>query len=445
MFSFLRHKMINIFEDKSFSEILTGSAFALVARVISAGLALIISLLVARIYGAEVMGILAIVQAFMIMASILAVLGTNVSILRMIPEHIVKYSIASAFQVYRKTQFIVVFASIAVGIVLFGCSDLIAGRIFSNPDYSFYIAITATCVIFKALMEYNTQAVRGLRLIRTFALMQILPHAAMLLILFLLLLRGSQANDPVYAQLFAWGITAIIGVAIMNRAFRQRQKPTDIIQSLPVKDILILSSPMLMTASMTFIVGQVGVLILGIYRSPVEVGYYSAAVKLATLTTFVLQAINSMAAPKFSELFHLGNIDELFFVAKKTTKLIFWTTVPILLLLVFFGHYALSLFGKEFTGAYYPMLILVIGQFVNSVSGPTGHFMNMTGHQRVFRNIIGLASGVSVAFSFLLIPTFGFYGAALAATGSLVLWNVCTLIYIKIKYGMTIGYFPLLS
>lgn len=443
MFSPLHQKIIDIFADKSFSEILTGSVFALLARVLAAGLALVISILVARIYGAEAMGILAIVQAFMIMASILAVLGTNVSILSMIPEHIVKYSITSAFKVYRKTQLIVVFASIVIGLALFGCSSLIAGKVFSNSDYSFYIAITSSCVIFKALMEYNTQAVRGLRLIRTFAFMQILPHAAMLIILLLLLLRGTQMNDPVYAQLFAWCVTAIIGVAIMDRAFRQRQKPTDMIGPLPFKDILIISSPMLMTASMTFIVGQVGVLILGIYRSSVEVGYYAAAVKLATLTTFVLQAINSMAAPKFSELFHQGDIDQLFHVAKKTTRLIFWTTVPILLLLVCFGNYALSLFGKQFTGAYYPMLILVIGQFINSISGPTGHFMNMTGHQRVFRNIIGLASGVSVAFSFLLIPTFGFYGAAFAATCSLILWNACTLIYIKIKYGMTIGYFPL--
>ena len=45
---------------------------------------------------------------------------------------------------------------------------------------------------------------------------------------------------------------------------------------------------------------------LAAFRSEAEVGYYDMTVKLAALTTYVLTSVNSMAGPRFSELFHSG-------------------------------------------------------------------------------------------------------------------------------------------
>jgi O-antigen/teichoic acid export membrane protein len=106
---------------------------------------------------------------------------------------------------------------------------------------------------------------------------------------------------------------------------------------------LAISFPMLMTATMAFVIGQTGVIMLGMFRSEAEVGYYAIAVKLGTLTAFILHAVNSMAAPRFSELFHSDKMDELFHVAKKSAKLIFWTTAPILLGLIVLGKPVLKI------------------------------------------------------------------------------------------------------
>ena len=429
--------------DKSFSEILTGSVFALAARVGSAVFALVISLLVARVYGAKATGVLAIVQSFMVMISIFSVLGTNVSILRLIPEHLAKYSVTSAFRVYRKTQYLVSVTALVVGSIFFIGSGFVAKKIFFKPELSYCIGIAAICVLFRALMDLNTQAVRGLRLIRTFALMQVLPHFLMLAILCVAVLVSGFENDPVYAQLTAWGGTAVVGVLVMDRTFRRRMQNIDLIRNVRFLELLSISTPMMMTALMNFVAGQVGVLILGGYRSAEEVGYYSVAVKFATLTTFILQSVNSMAAPKFSEFFHTGKLDELFRVAKKSTRLIFWTTVPILILIVVFGNELLKMYGKEFTLAYVPMLVLLAGQFVNSVSGSTGIFMNMTGHQKQLRNIVTLSSLINVVLCFVFIPLFGALGASIAGSLGLLIWNGSILFYIKNKYGKTIGYFPI--
>jgi len=445
MFNEIKQKLQWQFADKDFSEILKGSAVTLVARVMATGLALISSLIVARSYGAEATGILAIVQTSMLLMSIFAVLGTNVSILRLIPEHIAKYSVTSAFKVYNKIQLLVIFCSIVVGFLIFIASGPIAENIFKRPQYSYVISITAIFVIFRAVMDLNTESLRGIRSIRGYAFILLVPNVAMLLVLFVLWNFSESVNDPVYAQIAGWGVTAVVGSVLMRGLFKRRLKPDEKFVSMRAREILDISAPMLMTASMNFVIGQVGILILGMYRSPAEVGYYSIAVKLATLTTFVLQAINSMAAPKFSELFHTERMDELFRVAKKSTKLIFWTTSPILVCLVVLGTYILSIFGPGFQDAYIPLLILVCGQFINSISGSTGYFMNMTGHQKIYRNIVLLSSAINLILCFSLIPMLGLLGAALSSSICLVLWNSMIMIFIKIKYRRTIGYLPLIG
>lgn len=272
--------------------------------------------------------------------------------------------------------------------------------------------------------------------------MQFLPQMCNLFLIAVGLLWPAR-DVPVYAVLFGFAATGIIGWFAMEFAFKRRMSSKDTVHFLAGRQILSISLPMLMTATMVFIIGQTGVLILGMFRSEAEVGYYAIAVKLATLTAFMLRAVNSMAGPKFSEYFHTNQIDDLFYVAKKSAKLIFFTTTPILLVLLFLGEPILGMvFGPEFIVAYPALAILVIGQFVNSISGSTGIFMNMTGHQKIFRNIMTGVAIMNIVLNFCLIPYFGAIGAACTAMLSFSCWNLATLLFIKHNFGRTTAYFP---
>lgn len=446
MLNRIKRKFHNLVSDGRFSEILTGSAWALSARVAATGLGLVTSIIVARFYGAEAVGIVAVIKSFLLLATIFTVLGTDTSVLRLIPEHLVKFSPTSAFEIYRKTQLMVIMTSLLTGALFFYSADLVANKIFSKPHFSFYFALASIFVVFSSLVNLNTQAVRGLRLIKTFAFMQMLPSGSNLLILLFLGFLWPSRNVPVYAMLGGFAVTGLLGWIIMRYSFSKKMDPSDQVQVMSVREVLSISVPMLMTATMTFIIGQTGVIMLGMFHSEAEVGYYAIAVKLASLTAFILSAVNSMAGPKFSELYHSDKMDELFHVAKKSAKLIFLTTTPILLFFVILGKPVLHIaFGMEFTVAYPALVLLVIGQFVNSVSGSTGLFMNMTGSQIVFRNIVFVAAVLNIAINLLLIPQYGASGAATAAMVSMTILNIATLCYIKMKFGRTTGYFPWLG
>lgn len=445
MILFLKDKIDNIVSDKKFSEILTGSAWALGAQVLATSLGMVTSIIVARGYSAEILGIIAVLNSYLTLATIFTVMGTSTSILRLIPEHLAKYSPSSAFMVYRKNQHFVVGVSIVTGTLLYSGSDFVANVVFSKPNLKFYFALAAVFVVFKSLMALNTSSVRGLRLIRVFAFMQLLPSLSQLLILIPITFFFFHQSNPIFAMLASIAITAVVGAWIMDRAFKNRISPNDSSYSLPMKEILAISMPMFMTIAMTFAISQTGVIMLGVFQPEADVGYYSIAVRLASMTAFVITAINAMTAPKFSELYCNKNMDELFYIARKSTRLIFWSTAPILLFLFIAGKGLIwLLYGPSFTVAYPAMILLILGQFANSISGSTDIFMNMTGHQNILLKVKMYAAILNIVLCILLIPLYGIYGASFSFMFSLSFWNFYVLVFIKMKYGKSIGYLPFL-
>ena len=253
-------------------------------------------------------------------------------------------------------------------------------------------------------------------------------------------------DGPVYAQLAAWACTAALGAWVTDRAFRRRMQPGDRVRDVPVREILSISLPMLMTTSLHVLIAQTGVIMLAAFRSEAEVGYYDMTVKLATLTTSVLASVNSMAAPRFSELFHSGRTRRAVFRRQKIGPADLLDDDP---------DTARPRAPRQadppapvrpgIRAAYPALVLLVLGQFVNSTSGSTGMFMNMTGRQTPFRNIMLVAAALNVSLSFVAVPRFGVAGAAFAAMISVIFWNIATLAYMKARHGRTTGYLPWFS
>lgn len=262
----------------------------------------------------------------------------------------------------------------------------------------------------------------------------------------MLTLFAFNKDNPIYALLISLAITGILGWILMQLEFKKKMHSQDIIGATSIRNILSISLPMLMADTSFFLISQTGIIILAMFRSDAEVGYYAIAIMMASLTSFNIKAINSIAAPKFSELFHSGKIDEMFYVAQKSAKLIFWTTAPILIGLVILGKLVLTvIYGSTFVIVYPAIAILAIGQFISAISGITASVMNMTGNQSAFRNIMFLAALMNICISLLLIPDYGINGAAFGAMCSVCFWNISSLFFIKNKYGKITGYVPLLK
>jgi O-antigen/teichoic acid export membrane protein len=72
------------------------------------------------------------------------------------------------------------------------------------------------------------------------------------------------------------------------------------------------------------------------------------------------------------------------------------------------------LFGDEFAGFSQTFFVLVLLQSLNVVTGPAGNLLIMTDRQNLFRNLVVIGLTLVLVASWVLIPRYDAFGAALA-------------------------------
>jgi len=203
--------------------------------------------------------------------------------------------------------------------------------------------------------------------------------------------------------------------------------------------------PMLLTGSYTFFLQWTGALVLGMMRSETELGVYGAAIKAAALLTFTLTSVNSIAAAKFSECHASGDMTGLRKVAAYSTRMVFWTTVPMAVIFLAFPGPIMKLFDETAASGATCLIILTAGSLMNAMAGPVGTILNMTGHQVTYQRMVLSGALVNVILNFALVPGLGINGSAIAGTVSMFVWNIAAILYIKKKFGFLTLYVPSLK
>ena len=263
-----------------------------------------------------------------------------------------------------------------------------------------------------------------------------------------LVLTGDAIFNSKELPIFAY-VTSVVLMAFLSFFLwykYSRHFKLDLSQSVIGSSTLIkISIPLLLGQSMMLIMGKIDILMLGAIIDQESVGIYNAALKLSMLAYVGLMAINSIAAPKFAELNESGNLEALKSLVQKSTKTIFWITLPVVLIFAFLPSQILSVFGEEFQIATYSLIILSVGKMFSAICGSVGTLLQMSGNQKYFQNVLIAAAILNVALNYFLIPEFQLLGAALASLISNVFWNVLMVIYIKKKFGFYTIYLPFLT
>jgi O-antigen/teichoic acid export membrane protein len=189
------------------------------------------------------------------------------------------------------------------------------------------------------------------------------------------------------------------------------------------RDLIKQSLPMMITGSVFFILNWVDNLVIGIYRTETELGIYDTAFKISSASAAILMAVNAIQAPTFAEIHSQKDHQRLRKYVYNSTRLLFYATAPLTILLLIFPEWILSLFGKDFTPGAYPLQILAIGNFINCITGSVGILLMMTGYQLQYNRIIITAAAIGIGLNFLLVPILGIEGAAYSSTISKIIWD----------------------
>lgn len=422
-----------------FAAIVHGSVWILASRLANAVLFLLINLWIARRYGAAALGEVAVTSAFLMGVVVFSLFGSNVVVLRLVPEHRVKYSAASARRVFTVMYRLAAAASLGLGVAL--ATGLFVGARLGPAPRLRLLIVPALLLVFHSLTIFQTETLRALQRDRWFALSIISPSLAFLAVLALFALAAPTAWPPVWAQYLSIPLAFLF-----SRELLRRQSPVGgeagPIHEVPRREILAICLPVCLTVGLQTFMLNGDVFLLGLFGSKYQAGLYGAAAKLAQLMTFVGYSVTNAAMPRLAELYHGGRIREMVATSQRTSRLILALSLPVGLGLLLLGPYLLSFFGPDFVIAYPALVILVLGHFLQAACGAVSFFLILTGHEKVFRNIVAVATLVSLVLSVWMIPRLGKVGAALGMVAGLAGWNIAAVVYIRRRFGYFISYIP---
>ena len=434
----INQRVSNKFGNKHLSAIIHGSLWSFSLKIASMMFGYISTMIISNYFGARTIGLVNLSTSTISIVSLFSLMGFPNAIIRFIGQY---RDDRARISILKRMVFLSFIISLVFVFILFISADYIAISFFHDKRLKDFLQIMLIGTPFAIITTLLVEFIRGLQLIKySETIRNLTPVFNLLFISFLVFILRFNDLTPAVASILSTIIIFLIATWFVTKKVKEIKHTS----ATPVsyKTILNTSFPMLITASMFMIMSVIDKLMLGVMTTTYEVGIYSVALKLATLTSMVLVAINTIVAPKFSELYWSNKQDDLRQVVRFSSKIIFLSSAPILGAYILFSHQILSFFGKEFIAGTSALIILSAGQFVNSASGSVGYFLEMTGNQNVFRNIVFCSSMLNIALNYLLIPHYGYNGAAIATALSMGLWNVSALMYVKNKFNLFMGYIP---
>lgn len=164
-------------------------------------------------------------------------------------------------------------------------------------------------------------------------------------------------------------------------------------------------------------------LALGFMGSSRDVGIYSVCSRGAEFAEFIYTAVTLAGASVFTRLYAQANKKELQKFVTLASQVIFFASLPVFIGLFFFAPVFLGFYGKEFVQGVWVMRVMLSTFFLSSLCGFVDVMLIVTGHQKLVAILMGILAVLNAGITFLLVPRYGVWGAALASCCSVLLFK----------------------
>lgn len=419
--------------EGEFADVVRDAGITLGLKVVGTLLAFLTSVLIARYLGASGAGLYFLALTTTTIVSVVSKVGLEVAVVRYAAVHAGRNERAVAWDLIRKTTFLVGGASFATTVVLVGASPSLANRVFEQPALLAPMALMAIAIVPLNLGTVAAEALRGLGSILRWGFAR---NTAMPLFLVLLI--------PVLAPRF--GVMGAVGAYLASTVLMMLLARWWLHREVPGSErggghfetrvLLATGMPLLWFSIMQQVMKWTDTLLLGALADASTVGIYSLAMRTAQLTSFILVALNTVAAPRFATQYAQGDMEGIQRLARRSSLLMFLASTPLLLLFLVAPRFVLGFYGPEFTAGAGALMVLALGQFINAASGPVGYLLIMTGHERILQANTTIFAIINLVLNYALILQLGMVGAAIATATSVALMNITSIAIVRWRLGI---------
>jgi O-antigen/teichoic acid export membrane protein len=419
--------------EASVTRRLAGTIF--IIRVLSAGLAYLSQILLARWMGGSDYGIYVYVWTWVLLLGSMMDFGISASAQKIIPEYRAGGEHALLRGFLSGSRWMTFAVSSAISLLLAALVKSLSPWIGTGAVVPLYIG----CLTLPAFVVANTQD--GIARSHDWMRLGLMPQFIVRQTLIIGFTAGALAlgfdlgaTAAMSASAAAVWIAMIGQMIVLNRRLASHLEPGK--KAYDFRGWLAISLPILLVESFYLLLSYTDVLVLQQFRSSEEVGVYFAVVKTLALVSFIHYAMSATTAHRFAEYNAVGDKARLEAYVAHAINWTFWPSLGATIALLAIGKPLLWLFGPQFVVGYDIMLVAAIGLVVRSAIGPVERLLNMLGHQHICALAYALAFVMNVVLCVMLVPRFGGHGAAAATSLSLTFETVLLFWIVRRRLGL---------
>jgi O-antigen/teichoic acid export membrane protein len=406
-------------------------------RVISAAIAFISQIILARVMGEFEYGIFVFVWVLVVIFGDLSCLGFHTTVIRFLPHYNARNAHA---EIRGLTSAARIFAMVSS--TLIAAIGLVGLWLFQASVESYYL-VPLYLGLFCMPMIALGDVLEGTARAHSWAVVALSPTYITRPLLILGFMVGAVAlgapHTALTAMVAAMAATYLTTVVQFFNVVRRLgglyvAGPRKTEFAMWIKAAL----PIFLIEGFGFLLTNSDVVVVGLFLDPESVAIYFAAAKTIALVHFVFFSVKAAAAPRFSAMFAAGDRVGLARFAGETVRWSFWPSLAVGLGVLAIGHFLLSLFGPAFTAGYGLMAILFAGILAKALVGPGEVLLTMSGEQKLCVGVYAVALAANLGFNVALIPAYGLTGAAFATAGAMVVEAVLLHLAVRSKLGIVL-------
>lgn len=414
----------------------SGMFFA--GTIFTAALGYVFKVYLARVLGAENLGLYALGVTLIGFLGIFNTLGLPQSALRYVASYQAAGNFKQLHALLWRGAALLLLGNVLFATVLLAFGKFVAVRFYHAPELVRYLPLFALMMVFAVLSTFYSKVLAGYRDLKLRTLIVNFVGTPLNMILAVLLISaGMGLRGYLVAQIATAGMVCVLLVAAVWKLTPRAARVFSQTGSSPEGEIWSFSAAMLGVGFLGFLMSQVDRVALGFYRGARDVGIYSVAAALVVYMPLVLNSVNQIFAPTIADLHTRGEHALLTRLFQSLTKWIVGLTLPLALVIIVFARPLMRIFGHDFEVGWPILIIGAIGQLVNCGVGSVGNLLIMSGNEkRLIKVQIAMAAVMTISCA-ALVPLWGMYGAAVAGAIANVGTNGLNLLEVRKALGIS--------
>jgi O-antigen/teichoic acid export membrane protein len=417
--------------------LLEGSSWALGTRVAGAFLAVGLNALLARLLSPAELGAYFLVSSVVAVGVMIAQFGLPKAALRFVAEGLTAGRTDRVRATVRASLLAGLAGGALVGLSLnLGVGNFIANRVFDSPLMYGAMGVAALWVVVLSVQGILAEIFRGFHDIRWASVFGgPFTSLATVAILALIWAIGVPADLRSVVLVSALAVALSVGLAL-----RLLRRKTLSLTSQPTQldpRLFSVAGSLLLTNVTLFLLRQLDLWAIGMFRSEQEVAIYGAALRLVLQVAVPLLIVNAVVPPVISRLYTLGDIGRLESTLRTVTTFAALPAGAVLACFILFGGPILAfVYGEFYRQGALLLVILSFGQLINVFAGSCGVALNLTGHHRIALSIGLISSSLMAIGMFWAVGIYGPIGVAVASAAGSMLNNVLLVVAVKRHIGI---------